>query len=193
APSELSGQGISGSEIEISWSDNSNNEIAFILERQNDSGEWQELNRINPDINSCIDKNLQPAGYYNYRIKAVNSAGSSGYSNEISVTTFDEPVPVTDLSWEVISASQIKVEWEDISNEDSYMVELFECTENGEIIDGEALDTQVLLGNITYYYFVNLEPGKEYKARVTSINGQGDKSVESDIIRTAIDPKGGLL
>ncbi|MFP4662115.1 MAG: immunoglobulin domain-containing protein [Halanaerobiales bacterium] len=194
APTSLAGLALSGSEIELNWTDNSDNELAFVLERQDsENGEWQEIYRKSTDVITYIDENLQPDTYYNYRIKAENSAGSSAYSTEVTVATPDLPVAVSNLSWEVISASHIKVKWEDTPNEDGYKVELFKLTEDGEIGDGEAVDTQFLSADITYCYFVSLEPGKEYRVRLASIKGNESIYVKSDIIRTSSDQKGGLF
>ncbi|MFW6287748.1 MAG: fibronectin type III domain-containing protein, partial [bacterium] len=188
APSELSGQGISGSEIELSWMDNSDTEFNFVLERQNDTGDWIEIVRTEENKTGYIDDNLLPATYYNYRIKAENSAGSSSYSSQISATTLDRPVEVTDISWEVISASHVKVKWQDTTNEDSYRVELFDIAAYNE-----PLESQTLSKNTNICYFVTLEPGKEYRVRVTSIKGENSIFTESDIIRTSMDSKGGLF
>ncbi|MFP4017362.1 MAG: hypothetical protein ACLFUI_10065, partial [Halanaerobiales bacterium] len=92
-----------------------------------------------------------------------------------------------------ISASQIKLKWEDTPNENAYKVELFELVEDGETIYEEAVDTLSLSADINYCFFVTLEPGKEYRVRVTSIKGEDTVSIESDIIRTSTDPKGGLF
>ncbi|MFP4017500.1 MAG: hypothetical protein ACLFUI_10765, partial [Halanaerobiales bacterium] len=78
-------------------------------------------------------------------------------------------------------------------NEDSYIIELFELTEDGEIGDGDVLDTQILSTDITYCYFVKLEPSKEYRVRVTTVKGENTTEAYSDIIRTAADSKGGLF
>ncbi|MFP4660803.1 MAG: hypothetical protein ACLFPF_01295 [Halanaerobiales bacterium] len=63
---------------------------------------------------------------------------------------------------------------------------------DGGTIEGEALDTQILSG-INYCYFVNLEPGKEYRVRVTTTKGENAAKAYSDIIRTTVDSKGGLF
>ncbi|MFP4016945.1 MAG: fibronectin type III domain-containing protein [Halanaerobiales bacterium] len=184
-PTSLDGQHLSGSEIELSWIDNSNNELAFVIERQIDSGEWYDIDRTAYNVTRYIDHSLQPKKDYNYRVKAVNSAGASEYSNEVSVTTLDEPIPVANVSWQVISASHVKVIWEDTPNEDGYKAELLD-EENGELVDIQVINT-------SYCYFVSLEPGKEYRVRVTSLKGEETASIESDIIRTSTDPKAGLF
>ncbi|MFP4661697.1 MAG: hypothetical protein ACLFPF_05870 [Halanaerobiales bacterium] len=189
APSELSGQGTSGSEIELSWMDNSDTEFNFVLERQNDTGDWIEVVRTEKNRTGYIDDNLLPATYYNYRIKAAeNSAGSSSYSSQIFATTLDLPVEVTDISWEVISTSHVKVKWQDTTNEDSYRVELFDIS-----ADNEPLRFQTLSKNTNSCYFITLESGKEYRVRVTSIKGENSIFTESDIIRTSMDSRGGLF
>ncbi|MFP4017503.1 MAG: fibronectin type III domain-containing protein, partial [Halanaerobiales bacterium] len=193
-PSNLIVEKVSDLKIGLNWVDNSINETGFVLERKTDDSDWGVIAGTEFNIDSYIDEDLQPGTIYYYRIKAVNSAGESEYTpGDKFIETSNVPVPVTDLSWEVVSANHIKVEWVDTPNEDNYKVELLELAEDGEIIDGEALDTQLLSGNTTYCYFVSLKPGKEYLVRVTSIRGQETVSIESDNIRTSTDPKGGLF
>ncbi|MFP4017560.1 MAG: fibronectin type III domain-containing protein, partial [Halanaerobiales bacterium] len=167
---------------------NSNNESGFVIEKLNETGEWEEIFTTVYDVTEFIDKGLKPGTEYQYRIKAVNSAGESDYA-ECQVITEG----IAGISWEVISASQIKVKWEDTPNEDGYKVDLFELSEDGGILDEEAVDTQNISGNTTYCYFVLLEPGKEYRVRLTSIKGEEEVYMDSDIIRTSCDPKGGLF
>ncbi|MFP4017132.1 MAG: fibronectin type III domain-containing protein, partial [Halanaerobiales bacterium] len=190
-PTGLQVNSISGMKIGLNWIDNSNNESGFVIERKNETvdGFWNRI--AEPEFNktSYIDIDILPDTEYSYRIKAVNSAGSSDWSEIKNIIHNEsEPVPVKKISWEVISASQIKVEWEDTPNEDGYKVELFEITDNDKLID-----TQNLSMDNTYCYFLHLKPDIEYQVRVTSIKGEDEVSIESDIIRTSADHKGGLF
>ncbi|MFP4661704.1 MAG: immunoglobulin domain-containing protein [Halanaerobiales bacterium] len=196
SPSDLEGSGISVSDvfsdITLSWTDNSDNESVFIIEREVGEDQWKEVGRTGFNITEYIYQDTLTAGQYNYRVRAVNSAGSSqAITAQIDI---EEAEGVYDISWEVISASQIKLIWNDsFYQNNSYQLELYDVTGSGVIADNdEAVDTQIISG-ITYCYFVNLEPGKEYRVRLTNLSDNEEMSIESDIIRTAVDSKGGLF
>ena len=86
APTALVANAISSSQIELSWSDNSDNELGFKIERF-DEGNWVEAGRVGVNILTYTDTGLQPVTAYAYRISAYNGSGDSVYSNEETATT----------------------------------------------------------------------------------------------------------
>ncbi len=83
APSDLSAEGVSLSEISISWSDNSVNETGFRIERKaGTSGNWQYLADTGADVNAYLDAGLDSQTTYCYRVRAFNSESFSEWSNE---------------------------------------------------------------------------------------------------------------
>ena len=86
APASLSAKPISKSKIELNWSDNSNNEIGFIVERKTVESEYAEAVTLASGENAYIDTGLTENQSYTYRIMAFNAAGNSGYSNAATAT-----------------------------------------------------------------------------------------------------------
>jgi hypothetical protein len=87
-PSNLKGQAISTTEINLSWTDNSTNELGFKIERKTGTGIYSVIYTTNSNIVTIIDINLIPSTTYTYRVCSYNNTGnSSTYSNEITVTT----------------------------------------------------------------------------------------------------------
>jgi len=82
----------------LTWTDNSNNEDGFIVERKtNQDGTFAEVARTIADIVTHADT-TPDSGLYCYRVKAFNAAGDSPYSNEAcatALTTPNTPVIVT--------------------------------------------------------------------------------------------------
>lgn len=71
-------------EIPLGWQDNSDNETGFILERADGAGEsfvWAEIARLEADVTTYRDTDLDPGATYSYRVCAYNDRGRSGYSN----------------------------------------------------------------------------------------------------------------
>jgi len=68
--------------LTLSWKDNSDNETGFIVERKTGSGPWVAIHQTAPDIETYIDPSVEFGILYTYRVKAYNSSGESGYTNE---------------------------------------------------------------------------------------------------------------
>jgi hypothetical protein len=90
APSNLTATAVSTSQINLSWTDNSNNEEGFRIERKTGAQDFSEIAQVGPNTTSYSDTGLAAATTYTYRIRAYNNAGNSAYSNEASATTHSE-------------------------------------------------------------------------------------------------------
>ncbi len=85
APSDLEGTFDSEGRIFLSWSDNSDVEEGFLIERSTDNNSFSELVNVVANITSFRDDNTEIGIDYFYRITAFNVSGSSDPSNVISV------------------------------------------------------------------------------------------------------------
>ncbi len=85
-PVGLSGTAMPPKEISLRWTDNSNNEIGFKLERKTGpNGAYDQIAVVPANTRNYTDSNLISDKTYSYRIRAYNGFGPSGYSNEVSV------------------------------------------------------------------------------------------------------------
>jgi hypothetical protein len=77
--------------VELSWQDNSTNELGFILERKIGDGSsaapYSVLDTLTAGVTAYEDSLLSDTTTYTYRVKAFNSFAQSGYSNQVSITT----------------------------------------------------------------------------------------------------------
>ncbi len=87
AASGLTATTISSTQINVAWSDNSDNETGFRLERRIGAGSWGVVATTSAGIETYSDTGLSPATTYEYRVIAVNGAGESSASNTDSATT----------------------------------------------------------------------------------------------------------
>lgn len=85
APNNLRITSSNASSIEIAWSDNSNNESGFKIERKIGSANFEIIDSVGANITSFVDNSIQSTAAYSYRIFAYNAYSISGYSNVVSV------------------------------------------------------------------------------------------------------------
>jgi hypothetical protein len=84
APTGLSAApGTGAGEISISWTDNSDTEEFFAIERKTGAaGAYAEIARVGPDIAAYSDSGRTTGTTYYYRVRANNGCVYSAYSNE---------------------------------------------------------------------------------------------------------------
>ncbi len=88
APSALTAQENSSSQITITWTDNSTNETGFEVQSSvNDATNFQFLVTAGVDEESYVNTGLSPTTTYFYRVRAINGSGESAYTNNASATT----------------------------------------------------------------------------------------------------------
>lgn len=89
-PSDLNGVSVQATFVDLEWTDRSDNEMAFVLERKNLIEFYRPLDTLPPNTTSFLDTTVSRNTTYLYRIKAINELGSSSYSNEIRVKTLTQ-------------------------------------------------------------------------------------------------------
>jgi hypothetical protein len=94
APSGLAVQSAAYNQVKLGWTDNANNETGFKLERSGDGVNFSEIAALGADVKTFTDAAVASKASYYYRVRAYNSAGASGYSSTVNVTTPDVPPPV---------------------------------------------------------------------------------------------------
>ena len=165
APTNLTGTAPRYDVVTYSWSDNSNNEDGFIIERKIGSGSFVPFNMAFANQTSIRDTLLSPSTSYSFRIRATNSKGQSAYSNTITITTLQAPpTPAVPTSMTATLANaNILVTWNDNSNnETGFKLER-------RVVGVDTVDfTQIaLLGpNVSSYYQVGLLGNNSYEYRV---------------------------
>ncbi|MGB5978052.1 MAG: PHB depolymerase family esterase, partial [Cyclobacteriaceae bacterium] len=88
APGNLSAVAQSSASIALSWTDNSTNETAFLVERSLSSGSgYSQIASLSSNTTSYTDNNLQASTTYYYRVRAQAGTSYSAYSAVASETT----------------------------------------------------------------------------------------------------------
>lgn len=89
APDQLQATLVDNNYANLTWVDNSTEEDNIVLERRTNAGGWAVLATLAANASTYQDKTLSIASSYEYRVKAVNTSGSSAYTSTVSVKRQD--------------------------------------------------------------------------------------------------------
>lgn len=99
-PSGLMATAASSSQVNLAWTDNSNDENGFKVERKTGvNGAYVQLAVLAANATSYSDAGLAPSSTYYYRVRAYNAVGDSDYSSEVSATTLPAAVVPNDSAF----------------------------------------------------------------------------------------------
>jgi hypothetical protein len=177
APSNLTATATDHSQVSLSWSDNSPNELNFRIERKTEaSGSWTEIATVSANTNSYRDNNLLNGTIFYYRIRAYTNNGNasySAYSGEANALTLF-PAP-TNLSASLVSITQISLKWNDNSNgETGFKIE----RKTGQ---GNWIEIGTTGADITSYVSGGLQENTFYTFRVVAYNNAHNSGYSAQI------------
>lgn len=189
APSNLTAVVISPTQVDVSWSDNSDNETGFEVVRFNPDGttnNFQIPGNNSSQVTWNDQFNFAPGQVYSYQVKAYNSYGSSAYSQPAVVITptsnpsLSQPPDAPSGLTATASGTSIILNWIDNStNEDNFLMVRKEG--NGLWLPMQS----VILGpNTTSYTDTGLSPGSTYSYKVWATNVFGDSSESNEVNAT---------
>jgi hypothetical protein len=89
-PDSLKTIPVSYHSIELTWNDNSDNEMGYLIEREGNNG-FELITVLPPNSKSYTNINLLPETSYTYRVRAYNSLGKSEYSDISTAVTLETP------------------------------------------------------------------------------------------------------
>ena len=156
APSNLSAELISDSEIMISWNDNCSFELGYTIERSDDGSEFTQIGDVFSDITVYNDTGLNYGIIYTYRVRAFTDLNYSNFSNAYSKLL--EITAPTNLTATVVDEINIKLEWNDNSNiEEGFAIDRKIEGEEYELLEtvNENISnfTDNNVENLTPYYY----------------------------------------
>ena len=185
SPTNLDYTIISTTEIDLKWTDNSNNETNFIIERSvgNNTG-YSQLTELGPGATSYKDTTVISSQSYYYRVKAKNLAGNSAYSNEIGPITSNSlyPKAPTGLTVGTISSSALRLAWNDNSNNETG----FKIERKSD--SGSFSQIAITEANVKDYTNSGLNDGATYTYRVRATNSAGDSNYSNEASATTLKP-----
>ena len=123
APGDLAATGVSTTEIDLQWSDNSDNETGFVIERSlNGVDGWTLAGTAVANATSFNDAGLTPGSRYFYRVRATNG----GVDSDNTAVAQSWPLAGMPSSptpnGVLVSAMPTTLDWADVPNATSYDV-----------------------------------------------------------------------
>ncbi len=97
APSNLILGSPGPGEVTLQWTDNSNNETGFYIQRKGTNNIFETIDSSGANTTSYTD-NLSQTDTFTYRVIAHNTASVSDYSNESSIVVTDLPVEISSFT-----------------------------------------------------------------------------------------------
>jgi len=116
APSALQATVNSFSEITLTWTDNSTNELSYTVERTSDGITWMAIGTTAADIVTLQDTGLSAATQYSYRVFTTGFGGNSTNSALVSPTTSALPA--------LVALDTIYVPFADLDGDNASLAEL---------------------------------------------------------------------
>ena len=184
-PSNLSATVISGSQINLSWTDASNNEDGFKVERKlGAGGTYALIATLGANVQSYSNTGLAESTTFYYRIFAYNTVGNSGYSNETNATTKDVTAPAAPTAAQIVPSgwtnqNTFNITWTNPSDPSGiaklwYIIDTIPTVSSpGKAI---IITTQTLQGNISsagihqIYFYLEDGAGNKNPANIASVN-----------------------
>lgn len=166
----------------LAWTDVSF-ESNYVLERAPTStGPWTELATLPANTISYTDATVAPSTQYYYRIKAVNTAGSSAYYSISNTTPAPQPPSApSGVVLRVISGSQLRITWGNVLDETGYIIERrTDDPLSWSQVGNVAADVLVFEDN-------TVESGLQYWYRVKALNAVGPSGASAEVTGTPVD------
>lgn len=171
SPTGLTANAVASDQIDLSWTDAGGNETGFRVERRVGAGAWSQIATPSANTTTYSDSGLSDGVTYQYRVRACNDAGCSGFSGVASATT-PVAIPAVPTSlrvrWE--SPTQSHLFWFDVSdNEANFELQRRESSSSGSTFAQVATPP----ANATEHFDNGLTPVRSYAYRIRACNSAG--------------------
>jgi hypothetical protein len=100
APSNLTATAISSLQINLAWTDNSNNESGFSIEGSTDGINFSVIGTVGTNVTTyAAETNISAGGTYYFRVRAYNGVSNNVFSTYTNIATVTTPTTTPTLSF----------------------------------------------------------------------------------------------
>lgn len=188
-PTNVQGQSLSTTRIDLTWTDNATNETSYVVERAPDNagspGAFASIASIAANSTSYSNTDLSANTRYWYRVRAANATDTSISSTPIQVATQAGPPAPTNLAALAASATTINLTWTDNATvETGYTVE--RAPDNAGV-PGTFASIATLPANSVAYSDASAAPNTRYWYRVRDFTSTDVSAYSSQVSATTPD------
>ena len=170
--------------VDLWWTDNSNNEDGFIIERKTNDGSFEIIDSVNENETTYTDWSVTDTTTYTYRVKGYNSTDLSGYCYEFTVTTPLRSLQApSNLLAQSTGPNEVELTWDDNAfEEEGFKIERRTGIQGTySVIDSVAesvhnYSDQSVISNSLYYYRVFA-----YLGQIASAYSNEDSAITPNI------------
>jgi len=178
APSELTAEVISESEIRISWTNNSNNADGFVIDRKvGDAKSYSRVAVLGRETADYSDADLKEGENYCYRVSVYKSRieNSSPAEDVCAETLIIRPPAPANLKAIISQGDKIYLSWRDNSaNEDGFIVE------RRAGVDNSFHRIKTVGANVTQCNVIAYPPGTGISFRIKAYNSSGESAYSNE-------------
>ncbi|MBU1680436.1 MAG: hypothetical protein KKD86_16555 [Bacteroidetes bacterium] len=170
-PTNLIAEALGASKMQLTWTDNSNDELGFRIQRRNPfSGIFEQIAIVVTNTTEYFDFGLSAATTYAYRVASFTNSSQSSWSTEAWVTTYGTDIngPSKLVATFNKESNSVLVQWSDDTQK-----------ENGTLIErrlgltGQFTEIGLTKTDTYVFYDSEVEAGNTYyyRARHTTVEG----------------------
>lgn len=165
APSNLSAVPLTATTVELTWTDNSNGEQGFKVERSTDGVNFSLSTFVGANATTATVRSLDASTTYWFRVYAYDGSVNSERSSTVQATTLALPTPPANLTATALNTTSIRLNWTDTSTtEQGFRVE--------RSTDGVSwAQAGIASANSTTWTNYSLAAGTTYWYRVRAYDG----------------------
>jgi fibronectin type 3 domain-containing protein len=171
APTGLTAQVMSATQIDLRWTDNSSNETGFRV-RRSTAGTFAVIATLPAGATSYSSTGLAADTTYSYQVAAYNGAGESAFDTATAKTSAAPAAPPpapSQLKATAVSATAVRLEWKDnAQGQAGFVIERHSGS-------AYAVVTTLVPGVITWTN-TGLSGGTSYTYRAKARNNSGDSA-----------------
>ena len=177
APTDVAANVVSGSRIDLSWTNHSTVASAYYIEESADGSNWQLMGSVPSSATAySVTGTFNGLTSYYFRVRAYGfSSGYSSYAT-LTVTTPALPNAPSLSSATAQSDSSIKLSWNDVTGETGYRIER---------LVGSTWTSEGTVGaGVTTFTDTGLHESTSYSYRVVATNAIGDSAPSGTLSAT---------
>ena len=183
-PTNLSAVAVSSSQINLSWTDASNNESGFEVFRSTDNANFSKIADVGANVTTYVNAGLNASTRYYYYVGSQRGGTPSRTKSNTADATTQSGLPNAParLTANATSSSQINLSWADLSdNETGFEIERSTDNRNYSKIADVGAGT-------TTYANTGLVSNTQYCYRVRAKNGAGNSGYTDPACATTQAP-----